>query len=227
MPTTTGFSYNELIAEIQDVVEDSSAEFVSEMPTIVSIGESRLYADLDFEIFDRVRTGVLTINVNEQPIKTATWQGTRSIHLTPVGGGARVYLQRRTYEYCVDYQPDPAVNRAQPIFYAEFSDTEFFVAPSPDAAYPFEMREISNDTALALAPANQNTWLGDNAGDLLLYSCLIFSEPYLKADTVDMDKWKALYAETMPTRKERLKRQLRANYAPIRNAARTEQPQQP
>ena len=92
MASTLGFTYNELIAELQTTAEDTSAEFVAEMPTIVSAGETRLYGDLNFEIFDRERTGVLTINVNEQPIKPATWQGTRSLWLTPVGGGALGYL---------------------------------------------------------------------------------------------------------------------------------------
>jgi hypothetical protein len=224
MASTLAFTYNELIAEIQTTAEDTSTEFVAEMPTIVSAGETRLYGDLNFEIFDRERTGVLTINVNEQPIKPATWQGTRSLWVTPVGGGASVYLQRRTIEYCRDFQPDPAVNRAQPIYYAELDETDFFVAPSPDVAYPFIMREIGREPVLLLTAANQNTWLGDNLGDLLYYACMIQAEIYLKSDAVDIDKWKQVYAETLPIRRGTLRRQLRGDYAPIRNAARTAEP---
>ena len=153
MASTLAFTYNELIAEIQTTAEDTSAEFVAEMPTIVSAGETRLYGDLNFEIFDRTRTDVLTINVNEQPVKPATWQGTRSVWLEPVGGGARTYLQRRTVEYCQDFQPDPAVNRAQPIYYAELSETEYFMVPSPDVAYPVRIREIGREAALLLTAA--------------------------------------------------------------------------
>lgn len=224
MASTLAFTYNELIAEIQTTAEDTSAEFVAEMPTIVSAGETRLYGDLNFEIFDRERTGVLTINVNEQPIKTATWQGTRSIWLEPVGGGASVFLQRRTIEYCRDFQPDPAVNRAQPIYFGELSETEFFMVPSPDVAYPFIMREIGREAALLLTASNQNTWLGDNLGDLLYYAAMIQAEIYLKSDAVDIDKWKQLYSETLPVRRGTLRRQLRGDYAPIRNAARTAEP---
>lgn len=222
MPTTTAFTYDELIAEIQDAAEDSSAEFVAEMPTIVANGESRLYTDLNLELFDRLRTGALTPSAFIQAIKpAATWQGTRSLFLRDVGGtGLRRYLQRRTYEWCQDYAPDETAT-AEPLYYAEYSDTEYFMVPAPDVAYGFELREISRDTSLILAPGNQNTWLGDHAGDILLYSCMIFAERYLKSDPADIDQWKLLYQETMPNRRTLLRRQLRGDYAPIRNAART------
>lgn len=226
MPTTTAFTYDELIAEIQDVSEDSSAEFVAEMPTIVANGESRLYTDLNLELFDRTRTGALTPSAFIQAIKpAATWQGTRSLFLRDVGAtGLRRYLQRRTYEYCQDYAPDESIE-AEPLYYSEYSDTEYFMVPAPDLAYAFELREISRDTSLILAPGNQNTWLGDHQGDILLYSCMIFAEQYLKSDQQDVDKWKMMYQETTQARRMELRRQLRGDYAPIRNAARTATPQ--
>jgi hypothetical protein len=226
MPTTTAFTYTELIAEIQDVAEDSSAEFVAEMPTIVANGESRLYADFNLELFDRVRTGALTASVFIQSIKpTATWQGTRSLFLRDSGAtGLRRYLQRRTYEYCQDFSPDESVT-AEPIYYSEYSDTEFFMVPAPDDTYAFELREISRDAALILGTGNENTWIGDHQGDVLLYSCMIFAETYLKSDQPDVDKWKTLYQETMTARRTILRRQLRGDYAPIRNAARSATPQ--
>jgi len=167
MASTLAFTYNELIAEIQTNAEDTSAEFVTEMPTIVSIGETRLYGDLNFEIFDRTRTAVLTINVNEQPIKPSTWQGTRSIWVEPVGNGARTYLQRRTVEYCQDFQPDPAVDQAQPIYYAELSETEYFMVPSPDAAYPVRIREIGRAWYGGLPGRGVNCLLGRDLRRLL------------------------------------------------------------
>ena len=219
MASTTAFTYNELIAAIQTWAEDSSAELVAELPTIVSKGESRVYTDLNLEIFSRVRSSIaLTINVNVQAIKPATWQGTRSFHITPVGGGARTYLQRRTYEYCLDFEPTESVV-AQPQFYAELSETEFFVVPAPDVAYPVELREITQPDALTVG--NQNTWLGDQQGDILLDACMIEAETYVQSEGFDIDKWKQSYAEKMPQRRMELRELLRADYTPIQNAART------
>lgn len=219
MATTTSFTYNTLIAQLQEHLEEGAAEFITSLPIIVSLGESRLYTDLNFEVFDRVSTAPLTPGAFVQAVKSATWQGTRTLHLRDVGGGGvRRFLQRRTYEYCLDFEPDESAT-AEPIYFSEFTELAWFFTPAPDVAYVLERREQVTPDALTVA--NQNTWLGDNAGDLLLESCLIASEEFLKTEQPDIDKWKQSYAETMPTRRLELRRNIRGDYSPIKNAART------
>jgi len=133
-------------------------------------------------------------------------------------GGPKVYLERRTYEWCLDFEPDESLT-AQPQYYAEFTETEFFLVPPPDIAYGFDLRQIQ--TADALSPANQNTWLGDNAGDLLLYACLLASDEFLISDPADIDTWRQSYSELMPARKIELRRQWRGDYDPVKSAATT------
>ncbi|MDK1039178.1 MAG: LamG domain-containing protein [Actinomycetota bacterium] len=132
--------------------------------------------------------------------------------------GPRIYLERRTYEWCLDFEPDETAV-AQPKYYAEFTETEFFMVPPPDIAYGFDLRQIQ--TPDALAPGNQNTWLGDNAGDLLLYACLLASDEFLISDQQDLETWRQSYAELMPARKIELRRQWRGDYDPIKHAAET------
>jgi prepilin-type processing-associated H-X9-DG protein len=132
--------------------------------------------------------------------------------------GPRRYLQRRTYEYCLDFSPDET-DTAEPIYYAEYSETEFFLTKAPDDDYAFELRQIQ--TPEALAPGNQNTWLGDNAGDLLLYACLLASDEFLISDAEDLATWRQSYGELVPARKLELRRQWRGDYSPVKEAART------
>ncbi len=132
--------------------------------------------------------------------------------------GPRRYLERRTYEWCLDFEPDETAT-AEPKYYAEFTETEFFVVPPPDLEYGFELRQIQ--TPDALAPGNQNTWLGDNAGDLLLYACLLASDEFLISDPADLETWRQSYGELMPARKIELRRQWRGDYDPVKSAAET------
>ncbi len=132
--------------------------------------------------------------------------------------GLRRYLERRTYEWCLDFEPDQTLT-AEPKYYAEFTETEFFMVPAPDDAYAFELRQIQS--ADALAPGNQNTWLGDNAGDLLLYACLLASDEFLISDAEDLATWRQSYGELMPARKIELRRQWRGDYDPVQSAATT------
>lgn len=217
MATSLSFTYAELIAYLQVALEDSSAEFVANIGTIVALGESRLATDLNFEIFDVIVTGALTVAVFTQAIKPTNWQGTRSLHIRDVGGtGVRRFLQRRTYEWCLDFEPDESAT-AEPLYYAELTDTEFWLTPAPVLAHGFELRQIQSPEALTAT--NSNTWLGDNAGDLLVYACLLAADQFLISDPADMEEWRKTYVETMPARKLELRRQWRSDYDPIMAAA--------
>lgn len=219
MATSLSFTYDQLIAALQSWLEEGSAEFSGDLPTLVKLGESRLATDLNFEIFDVVVGGALTVGQFAQAIKPANWQGTRSLHLRDSGGGGlRRFLQRRSYEWCLDFEPDESAT-AEPQYYAEFTDTEFFMVPASDATYAFELRQIQ--TPDSLAPANQTTWIGTNAGDLLLYAALISSEEWLKGDQNDVGAWKSTYGETLNTRRLELRRQWRSDYSPILQSAST------
>jgi hypothetical protein len=219
MATSTSFTYDQLIAALDDWLEETSEQWIANQNTIVSLGESRLATDLNFEIFDRVVTGALSVGVFVQPIKPAIWQGTRSLHLRDVGGGGvRRFIERRTYEYCLDFEPDESVT-AEPVYFSEFTETEFFMVPAPAVANGFELRQIQAPEALA--PGNQNTWLGDNAGDLLLYACLLASDEFLISDPADLATWRTSYGELVPARKLELRRQWRGDYSPVKEAART------
>ncbi len=132
--------------------------------------------------------------------------------------GPRRYLERRTYEWCLDFEPDET-QTAEPQYYAELTETEFFMVPPPAVANAFELRQIQIPDALA--PGNQNTWLGDNAGDLLLYACLLASDEFLISDKEDMETWRQSYGELMPARKIELRRQWRGDYDPVQSAATT------
>jgi len=134
------------------------------------------------------------------------------------GSGLRRYLERRTYEWCLDYEPDETAT-AEPKYYAELTETEFFMVPPPDIAYGFELRQIQ--TPEALGPGNQSTWLGTNAGDLLLYACLLASDEFLISDPADLETWRKSYTELMPARKLELRRQWRGDYDPVQAVAKT------
>ncbi len=219
MATSISFTYDQLIAALGTWLEEESAEFTGDLPTLVKLGESRLATDLNFEIFDVVVGGALTTGQFVQAIKPSNWQGTRSIHLRDSGGGGlRRFLQRRSYEYCLDFEPDES-DTAEPQFYAEFSETEFFMVPASDDTYVFELRQIQ--TPDSLTPANQNTWLGTNAGDMLLYTALIASEEWLKGDANEVGVWKTTYGEVLNARRLELRRQWRTDYSPILEAAST------
>jgi len=164
---------------------------------------------------DEVR---LTVGATQYTTGGAITVPTSAFPTTGTATGLRRYQERRTYEWCLDFEPDETAT-AEPQYYAEYTETEFFMVPPPDDAYAFELRQIQ--TPEALAPGNQTTWLGTNAGDLLLYACLLASDEFLISDAEDLSTWRQSYAELMPARKLELRRQWRGDYDPVQAAATT------
>jgi hypothetical protein len=158
------------------------------------------------------------ITVGTARYTTANFTAPTQAFPTSASSGLRRYLERRTYEWCLDFEPDETAT-AEPKYYAELTETEFFMVPPPDLEYGFELRQIQPPDALA--PGNQNTWLGDNAGDLLLYACLLASDEFLISDPADLETWRQSYGELMPARKIELRRQWRGDYDPVKSAAET------
>lgn len=221
MPNLTSYTLATLNAAVLSETEENatfSDLFVAAMPELTRRAESRVYGDLNMEIFDRIVTGVLTINVFLQAIKDATWQGTRTFWLRDVGGtGKRRFLSRRSYEYCMSYEPDETV-RSEPKYYAEVSDTQYFLAPAPDVAYAFEIREISSASALSILVTTTGTWLSKNMGDVLFAANMVEAERWLQAEQPDIDKWEQTYSDRLNTNKATLRTLMRADYSPVRNA---------
>lgn len=221
MPNLTSYTLAALTAALISETEENatfSDLFVAAIPELIRRGESRVYGDLNMEIFDRVVTGALTINTYLQAVKDATWQGTRTFWLRDVGGtGKRRFLLLRSYEYCMTYEPDETL-RSEPKYYAEFSDTQYFVAPAPDVAYAFEIREISAASALSINVTTTGTWLSKNMGDVLFAACMVECETWLQSEAPVIQGWEKRYVDRLNTNKATLRNMMRADYSPLKNS---------
>jgi hypothetical protein len=204
-----------LTTAIQGFVEDTGAEFTGSINTVIQLGEARCYTDLNLEILDTTITAALTPSVRLQPIKPATNQATRTIHIRGVGGtGNFRKLARRTYEFCVEFAPTVATV-GEPLYYAEVSPTEVYMVPTPDVAYQASIRQVVAPPSIVSGA----TWLATNMGDLLLYACMISTEEYLKADDSFVTRWKESYKEALSVRRFELRDVIRADYYPVKDGA--------
>lgn len=225
MPSTVNYTYDLLLAQIRrDMEEPDNDELEANFPNIVARAETRLYTDLNLEIFDRVRTGQLTVGQFVQAIKPTTWQATKSFWIRADSSGSpagrRIYLLKRSYEYCMEYEPDETATDT-PRQFAELSDTEFFLSPAPDVLYHYEIREISQEAALALTDSNQTTWLSANAGDVLVAAANIEAARFLQSLPADIQTLEQTYASLLAVRQLTLRDLVRTDYSPVQNAPRT------
>jgi hypothetical protein len=160
-----------------------------QIPRLINLAERRIARELKIQGFINVVTGTLQSGVSVYP-KPDRWRDTVSINIgTGDQNNTRKVLFTRAYEYLLSYWPD-RTQTAQPIFYSDYDYTHWLIAPTPDAAYPFEI--LYYELPPLLDDTTQTNWLTEYAPQLLLYGTLLEATPFLKNDE-RMPVWQGMY----------------------------------
>lgn len=176
MTTAAVMTYDSLVADIASYLERSDAATLQKIPTFIMLAEQVISAQIKFLGNLTVNTSTMTAGTNIID-KPARWRKTVSMNITVAGKREPVLL--RKYEYLRQYAPDPA-NLAMPKYYADYDYTHWLVAPTPDAAYEFEV--LYYERPQPLDSSNQSNWFTQYAPQALLYGSLLQAMPFLKND---------------------------------------------
>jgi hypothetical protein len=192
MATTTTFS--SLQEDIRRYLERgftlASDEIVYEqLPRLINLAERRIARELKVEGLISVVSSAMQPGLAVYP-KPDRWRTTVSFNFgTGAQGNNYNQLFARSYEYVRSYWPDRS-QTGVPLFYAEYDYNNWIVAPTPDAAYPFEV--LVYQLLPLLDDANQTNWLTEYAPQVLLYATLLEATPFLKNDE-RIQVWQQMY----------------------------------
>lgn len=180
MPDAMTFdSLKLLVAEYVERGTTTDEAVHDNLGTMINNAERNISVDLNVTGVRTVVSAALEDGVAVYS-KPALWRRTTSINIgTGTAFARRKFLFTRAYEYLRTFWPDDAL-KGTPIFYADYDDDHFIVAPTPDAAYPFEIIYSAKPTLLD--DSNQTNWLTENWPQLLLYKTLLEIAPFLKGD---------------------------------------------
>jgi hypothetical protein len=160
-----------------------------QIPRLINLAERRIARELKIEGFINVVSGTLQAGVAVYD-KPDRWRDTVSINIgTGANNNTRKVLFTRVYEYLLSYWPDRTAT-AQPLFYSDYDYSHWLIAPTPDAAYPFEV--LYYELPPLLDEAVQTNWLTEYAPQLLLYAALLEATPFLKNDE-RIPVWQNMY----------------------------------
>jgi hypothetical protein len=192
MATASVMTYTSLVENIQSYLERDDTATVDKIPLFIMLAEQIIASQIKF-------LGNLTVNTSTMTASTsiidkpARWHKTVSMNITVSGERQPVLL--RKYEYLREYWPN-ATSTGTPVFYSDYDYTHWLVAPTPDAAYAFEV--LYYERIQPLDSANQTNWFTIYAPQALLYGSLLQAMPFLKNDE-RMTMWKANYDQIMQT----------------------------
>ena len=100
--------------------------------------------------------------------------------------GNQFYLEQRDTSFMAEYYSTPGTQAVDiPKYYANWDETFWVVAPTPDKTYEITLAydkepDSITDTTSSPAPATTGTYLSNKYQDLLLYACLVNAYGYLK-----------------------------------------------
>jgi len=194
MATAAVMTYSSLVADIESYLERNDASTVDKIPTFIMLAEQIISAQIKF-------LGNLTVVTSQMVIGVATldkparWRKTVSMNVTVAGERQPVLL--RKYEYLREYWPNPTSTDA-PVFYCDYDYTHWLIAPTPDAAYNYEV--LYYERPQPLDSSNESNWFTQYAPQALLYGSLLQAMPFLKNDARTA-MWQQQYDLIMATLK--------------------------
>jgi len=172
-------TYDSLVQQIMDNLDRTDNATLLEVPNFIAraeqIGSRKI---LSIGMLQYV-TGTLTPGINQYE-KPANWRQNITFSCQSLDGLQTVStLQLRSYEYMVQYSPQPGL-QSIPIFYGDFDYNTIYIAPTPDLAYPFLWGYLQ--LPFPLSPQNQTNWYTNNAPDYIFYASMVEAMLYLKTD---------------------------------------------
>ena len=156
-------TYNSLFSYLQNYIkrDSSDAQVTAILPVWIENGQRRISLELK-AIYNRtVAQGTLTPTQYVFP-KPVGWRQTISLLLmvpadpvnAPTVFNKTVELFPRQYAALNNTFPNRGAT-AQPLYYADYDVNNYFLAASPDIAYPFEFTYYANPPFIT--PDNQPT----------------------------------------------------------------------
>jgi hypothetical protein len=169
-------TYDSLTSTVLQYLERKDQAVVDAIPTFITLCE--------FEVAQEIKTlGQLTVaNATVTPnnpilAKPARWRKTVSMSINNGSIMQPVYL--RKFEYLKNYWPDTSKTDV-PAYYSDTDYEHWYLAPTPDQAYDFEV--LYYERIAPLSSTNQTNWLTQYAPNVMLYGTLLQAMPFLKND---------------------------------------------
>ena len=116
-----------------------------------------------------------------------------------VSPNVQVFLEQRDVSFMAEYYNTPSTaSTSLPKYWANWNETCWVIAPTPDTAYEITM--AFNKDPISLTDSSKSTtgtYISNKYPDLLLYACLVNTYGYLKGPQDMLQYYKAAYKEAL------------------------------
>lgn len=215
------WTYTSLFSALQQWPQNTNPTYLTNLPSMIGMGELRLIKDLDLDIFDTINESILFTIGSRLVLKPTNAIRVRSVGYLDLTLGYQP-LKVRSMDFLRSYAPISSV-QATPQFYSEYSPTQIYVVDTPVAALNLSFHSVTRPTDL-LDPATPalTSWLSVRVPECLLTACLMEADHYMQADDRYEDLQKKYFEVQLPAARNELRQLQRSgDYSPFSPAARS------
>ena len=203
-------NYTQLVANIQNFLEDDSAELSASIDQIITQAEEMIFQRLpNLPCFRQTTSASLVQGTADYVVPDARMIRQVSVITSNVAN----YLNHRIDSYLRDYWPNSTTEGVPEMYStktAAIGGTTITLAPTPDATTStYQVDYIAPETGLS--SSNANSWIGDNAENVLLAACLYEASAFLKAGET-LSLYKTQFDEAVQLFVQEMQRDYAAEY---------------
>tara|TARA_R110000751_G_scaffold78268_1_gene157892 strand:+ start:1098 stop:1769 length:672 start_codon:yes stop_codon:yes gene_type:complete len=195
-----GFTYGTLKTGIQNYLDNDETTFTSTLDTFILQTEERILKSVQLPVFRNNVTGQATAPTDDVP---NSYLATPSDYLAPYSlaiidsSSNYNYLLLKHVSWIRDYTPATATS-GEPLYYAQFDDDTFILAPAPSTNFTFELHYFYRPNSLTQASSDSGTtWLSTNASNAMLYGCLVEAGTFMKLPSEDIMLYDKRFQEAL------------------------------
>jgi len=190
-------------------LEDDSTELTASVDQIIAQAEEMIFQRLpNLPCFRKTTSANLVVGTTDYTVASARM--IRQVSVT--SSNILSYLDHRVDSYLRDYWPNSTTQGTPRIYTtknAGTSGTVITIAPTPNATDSYTVDFIAPETGLS--SSNANTWVGDNAENVLLSACLYEASAFLKAGET-LSLYKTQFDEAVQLFVQEMQRDYAAEY---------------
>ena len=186
------YTYTTLKTAIQDYTQNSETTFVNQLPRFILNAEERILKECQLDIYRRYATGSAS---KDTKFLTIPSDYLATLSLSVVNGSSNEFLLYKHATFLQDYTPDPATT-GTPKYYADWDETAFLLAPTPDDDYTMELHYFYRPASITTVSSG-TTWLGDNAELAMLYGSLVEAYTFMKGEDQLLNIYNGRYQEAL------------------------------
>jgi len=190
------FTFTTLKTAIQDYSQNTETTFTNNLARFILNAEERILKECQLDVFRNNSQGSTT---SSQKFLSKPSDFLAPYSLSVITDSAHEFLLYKQVTFLQDFTPNPAITGV-PRYYADWNDTTFLLAPTPNDALTMELHYFFRPTSIT-ETSDGTSWLGTNADLALLYGSLVEAYTFMKGEPDLLKLYNDRYIEALQTLK--------------------------